>query len=106
MTNNERYSNALHAVQTGVAVELQREVTAVTAGNPNHLSNSDLLRMVKHLRTGNNARAVDHCALVRLLIKKGLFTLEEYGQECADEMANEADRYRERLNLAPNVTLV
>jgi hypothetical protein len=42
----------------------------------------------------------DHAALVRLLIAKGVFALEEYSKEIADEMERERERYE--LRIAPD----
>jgi hypothetical protein len=101
MDNKQRYEAALHAMQTGVKLELGREGVA---RNPDRTI--DVLHYVKHLRTGNNARAVDHAALIRLLIAKGLFTLEEYEKEIADEMEREKQRYERRISPDGRVMLV
>jgi hypothetical protein len=79
-----RLARAAHAMQSGVAYEMERGRDAATEP--------------KHLRVGVNAAMVDHAALVRLLVAKGLFTWEEYAKECADEMEREVARYEERAN--------
>ncbi len=87
MTDNERYAAALHAMQTGVAMEMQQPATA-GATEP------------KHLRVGVNSAMCDNAALVRLLIDRGVFTLAEYETAIADEMEREVMRYQERLREA------
>lgn len=65
MNIRERYHALAHAVQTGIA----------------HLMHHDpALVEPKHLRVGINLRAADHAGLVKLLIDKGLFTEQEYGE--------------------------
>lgn len=87
-----RYDAAMHAVQSGVAAEQGR---GSQDGSP------------KHLRVGINARAVEHTALVRILIAKGVFTEEEYISELADEAEREKARYEQMLSekLGTKVTL-
>jgi hypothetical protein len=67
------YAEAMHAMQTGVA----------------NLSGNDLAP--KHLRVGINSALVDNAALARLLVKKGVFTQEEYTEEVRLEMCREVD---------------
>lgn len=59
----ERYAILCEKIQSGVATELKYNPDG---GSP------------KHLGTGNNLRAVDHSALVTLLVEKGLITWPEY----------------------------
>jgi hypothetical protein len=80
----ERYLDAGHAVQTGVALEMARE--------------GDDSRAHKHLRVGINLRACDHTGLVKLLIAKGVITEDEYVEAMADEAELEVQRYEERLS--------
>ena len=80
--NFQRYFNASHAIQTGVAYEHNH---GSQDGSP------------KHLRTGINMRAVDHAALITLLVSKGIFTLEEYSAVLAAEAEAEKKRYEERI---------
>jgi hypothetical protein len=77
------YVQALHAMQAGVAFEQGFDSNS---GNP------------KQLRVGLNARACDHTALVRLLIKKEIFTEEEYLEEIRLEMNREVKRYEQELS--------
>lgn len=84
MTDQERYQAAAHAMQTGVKID---HAKGSTDGSP------------KHLRVGINACAVDHAALVWLLIAKGVIDETEYVKEVADEMEREKQRYEERLGV-------
>lgn len=88
----QRYLAAAHAMQSGVAWEMQRN------GAPT--SN-------KHLRVGVNAAMVEHGALVRLLIDRGLFNEDDYEAALADAMEAEAKKYERRISdmLGKSVTL-
>ena len=57
----------------------------------------------KHLRTGINSAMSDHGALVKLLIRKGLITEQEYLDAIADAMEEERDRYEQHLEQAYGV---
>jgi len=81
------YQEALHAMQSGVAYEMNKDLKITDP---------------KHLRVGINSAMVNDAALVRLLIKKGLFTLEEYEEELRLEACREVDRYETRLSLKYN----
>lgn len=83
MDDRERYETAGHAVQTGVAYDLERDPTS---GTP------------KHLRVGINMAMSDQAGLVTLLIEKGVFTLEEYLTAVADSAEDEAKRYEQLLS--------
>lgn len=80
---HERYMAAAHGVQTGVAYELEYDPSS---GTP------------KHLRTGLNLSKVEHGALVRLLIAKGIITDEEYMEEMVKGVEEELHTYEERIN--------
>lgn len=82
-----RYEIAAHAVQAGVAMELNDA--------PPHISQS--AASPKMLRTGLNLEMVSHGALVRLLIAKGLFTEEEYFEELVKGVEQEQRDYEARL---------
>jgi hypothetical protein len=84
MTDDERYLAAAHAMQSGVALEMQR--------NPRPTE-------PKHLRVGINAAMADMGGLVALLIKKGVITDAEYRVAIADAMECEALRYEDRLGV-------
>lgn len=95
MNDRERYKAALHAMQSGVAAEMG-DISGVALALEDELRGS--ATSPKHLRVGINAAMSDHAALVRLLIAKGLFTMEEYEKELADEMEREKARYEARLS--------
>jgi hypothetical protein len=78
----ERYRAAAHAMQTGVAIEMERGATDTQP---------------KHLRVGVNVAMCDHAGLVMLLIEKGVITSEEYAAAVADSMEEEVARYEKRL---------
>jgi hypothetical protein len=79
----DRYFRAAHAMQSGVAMEM------------NHAPEST---QPKHLRVGINTSMSDHAALVTLLIDKGVFTQEEYAKALADAMESEKKSYEQRLS--------
>lgn len=81
----KRYGRALHAMQSGVRAD--QELNDSQCGSP------------KHLRVGVNAAHVATAALARLLIEKGVMTLDEYERAQADEMEAERKRYEERLGV-------
>jgi hypothetical protein len=78
----DRYLAALHAMQTGVAIEQAR---GSRDGEP------------KHLRVGINSAKVEMGALAALLIEKGLFTRDEYTAAVADAMETEVAAYEQRI---------
>lgn len=72
-----------HAMQSGVAMEMNY--------HPNPTS-------PKHLRVGVNSAMVEHAALVRLLVSKGIITDEEYCKALRDGMKEEVSVYQKRLS--------
>jgi predicted unusual protein kinase regulating ubiquinone biosynthesis (AarF/ABC1/UbiB family) len=88
--NKARYDVAAHAMQTGVAYEMNKGLR-------------DPATEPKHLRVGINAAMADHEGLARLLIRKGVITEEEYVESMADAMERELKRYQDRM--PPNVEL-
>jgi hypothetical protein len=76
------YDVACHAMQTGVAYELEKDPTSATP---------------KHLRVGINSAMVNDAALAGLLIKKGIITEAEYADAVTSEMNREVERYQEKL---------
>ena len=84
MTDVERYLQATHAMQSGVAAEM----TGIHADACSP----------KHLLVGVNSALVNDAALVALLVSKGIITYEEYVKAVADEMEREVIRYEERLS--------
>jgi fructose/tagatose bisphosphate aldolase len=91
MTDNERYEAAAHAMQTGVALEIEHGIS--DASNP------------KHLRVGVNSAMVDTAGLAGLLISKGLITREEYVKAIADQMEAEAASYEQRIQARLGVNI-
>lgn len=76
-----RYTAASHAIQSAVAMQ---HAMGSKDGSP------------KHLRVGINLRAVDHAALVSLLIDGGIITREAYYEAVANQAEIEqADMERE-----------
>ncbi len=76
---SDRYLAAGHAMQSGVAILIER--AAAPDVTP------------KHLRVGVNSALVDSSALGALLIRKGLITDEEYFTAMAEGMEAEARKY-------------
>lgn len=83
MLARERYRAAAHAMQSGVAMQMQWD--------PAETSN-------KHLRVGVNASMRDLASLVFLLVAKGIITQAEYETAIADGMEQEAADYKRRIN--------
>lgn len=83
-----RYEIAAHAVQAGVQMEMNDA--------PPQISGSAV--SPKMLRTGINLAMVEHGALVRVLIAKGLFTEEEYFEQLVLGVEDEKRLYEERLS--------
>lgn len=79
-----RYRTAMHGMQSGVAMEM--EVSQDSGTTP------------KHLRVGVNSALVDSSALASLLMKKGLFTEEEYLEALALGAEKERDEYQRKLS--------
>lgn len=77
-----RYENAAHAMQSGVKFDQE---LGSGDGTP------------KHLRTGINSCMVNDDAIARLLIAKGIITMDEYEAAVADAMEREVERYKVRL---------
>lgn len=77
------YEDLLHAMQSGVAMELTYENKSVDP---------------KHLRVGINSALVDNAAIARLLIQKGIITEEEYVESVRLEMEREVERYEKQLS--------
>lgn len=83
-THKMSYNDACHAMQTGVAYDMQL---------PGHKDTDP-----KYLRVGINSAMCDHAALVGLLIAKGIITNEEYIEAITAEMNKEVERYKEKLS--------
>lgn len=76
------YEQAVHAMQSGVAVEMNYNSGPTDP---------------KHLRVGVNVAMVDHAGLVKLLIDKGVFTEAEYREAITNQMNIEVEMYEHRL---------
>ncbi len=81
-TPQERYQAAAHAMQSGVAMEMNYDSKCTQP---------------KHLRVGVNSALVDSSALAELLISKGVIAEDEYLDAIAAGMEREAESYRARL---------
>jgi hypothetical protein len=79
----QRYLDAAHAMQSGVAMMMKYD--------PDEAS-------PKHLRVGVNSAMVESAVLARLLIEKGILTEDEFSERLATQMAVEADLYEQRLS--------
>lgn len=79
--DTDRYLVAIHAMQSGVAAEMGPQCEPI------------------HLRVGANSAIVSNDAITRLLIEKGVFTLDEYQAATADAMEREQARYEQRLGV-------
>lgn len=80
--DERRYMNALHAIQSGVALEM---IQGSRDTEP------------KHLRVGVNSAMIQISALVKILTNLGLFTMEEWYEFLADATEEEKERYEKRL---------
>jgi len=83
----DRYDDACHAMQSGVAYTMAMKMNDETTP--------------KHLRVGVNSAMVEHGALIDLLIKKGLMTELEYWEALATAMETEVRRYEQEAG--PNI---
>ena len=82
--DKRRYEAATHGMQSGVAFKMTCDPAET---NP------------KHLRVGINSAMVEHAALAKLLVDKGVITWDEYWRSLADAMERERDLYREYLRV-------
>lgn len=89
--DRKRYRNALHAVQSGVAFKMQKDLES---------RNSNPSTSTKQLRTGIESAFVSDAAIARLLIQKGLFTQDEYEHALASEAEAEKARYEHELGVS------
>jgi hypothetical protein len=77
-----QYIALSHAMQSGVAWVMAKDPSDTTP---------------KHLRIGVNQAMVEHGALVKLLIEKGVFTEVEYYTALNEMMEREIKMYQQRL---------
>jgi len=79
----QRYVRALHALQSGVAMEMQIRPEPTTP---------------KHLRVGVNSAMCEHAGLVRLLVRKGVISEDEYVEAMTGAIEDEVARYEAALS--------
>jgi hypothetical protein len=93
--SKDEYARLAHAMQSGVAYEMNYDHYNTGPTTP------------KHLRVGINAAMSDMGGLVRLLISKGVITEEEYAEAVTEKMREEVQAYEARLTerLGSKVTL-
>lgn len=80
--DRQRYLAAAHAMQSGVAARMNIDPKDTTP---------------KHLRVGVNSAMVEHNALAKLLIDKGIISEAEYVAAQADAMEREKALYEREL---------
>lgn len=90
-TAKDRILKAQHAMQAGVAMKMEFNSADTTP---------------KHLRVGINAAMVEHSALAKLLIDKGIITIEEYEESLAVAMEKEVAMYEKELSTQLNTKVV
>jgi hypothetical protein len=87
-----RYLAACHAMQSGVAWEMNsNEIESAT--DP------------KNLRVGVNAAMCDLGALAKLLVRKGVVTQREIDEALTEMMEAEVRRYEERASRVTGVSV-
>lgn len=84
MNRDRTYSEAAHAMQTGVAATMLRDPKETSP---------------KHLRVGVNSAMVETSAIVRLLVAKGVFTLPEFTAILTSQMNEEVEKYEAELGV-------
>lgn len=83
--DKKRYLAAAHAMQTGVAYDMEQNGDGGAGATP------------KHLRVGVNSGMVNAAAMAKLMIAKGLITEAELHKALADEMEAELARYQAKM---------
>jgi hypothetical protein len=92
MAENQEYEAAAHAMQTAVGYQLATTVgRALVARGMSQAVADEVVRALKHLRVGVNSAMSDAGALTALLIKKGVFTEDEYRAAVLEWMKREAE---------------
>jgi hypothetical protein len=79
----EEYRALMHAVQSGVGFMLDFDSREGTA---------------KHLRVGVNSALINQCAIIKLLINRGVITELEYWESVVEQTKLEILSYEEKLN--------
>ena len=89
------YEDAMHGVQSAIKFELSQLFEQAKTNNTNL---EDFLGdRLKHMRVGIDASKSDACGLAALLIKKGVFTLDEYLEHMRLYMNEELARYEAHI---------
>lgn len=81
-SNYQRYFDAMHAMQAGVAMMQNYNAKETTP---------------KDLRVGVNLSLINSSALGALLIRKGLITEEEYSEVLAEFAENDVKDYTDKI---------
>jgi putative aminopeptidase FrvX len=81
--DKQRYFEAMHAMQSGVALKMNWDEVEASP---------------KHLRVGMNSALVSNGALVKLLIDKGLISEDEFYKELADFAERDVASYQAEVN--------
>ena len=89
-----RYTNALHAVQSGVLALFLHENGPANTYHDKVIGECSR----KHLRVGVNSALLDSAAIARLLIAKGVFTEEEHAEALAELAEQEKALYEAKLS--------
>lgn len=89
------YYSSAHAVQSGVAFQIETKGLEQSGASP------------KHLRTGVNLANAHQGGLAKLLIEKGVFSEEEYVEALRAAVEREADSIQAEVSqqLGRNVSL-
>lgn len=99
MTLQQRYAAAMHRMQSATAFDIARQLDGSVPPSAE--------RLMKHLRTGLNSAMASQEGLARLLIEKGLFTMEEYLAAMTPAAEREADarvdEVKKKYSLAESV---
>lgn len=83
MSEKLSYQQALHGIQTGIALEIERGSNCASP---------------KHLRVGVNSAMCEHAALVKILLEKGILTADEYEKAITDAFNEELERIEKSVN--------
>jgi hypothetical protein len=78
----KRYFQLMHAMQSGVALHMQRDPKETDP---------------KHLRVGINSSLISNGALVQLLIEKGVITDLEFWEKLNEFVERDVKKYEELL---------
>lgn len=92
----ERYAAALHAVQSGIKWTMDLDALDRAAGRkPAYEEDAT---SPKHLRVGIDSLKAEQGGLVRLLVDRGVFTMEEYVAAMVEAMETEQKLHEDILS--------